>query len=144
MSNSSRQTRFKQREAEGLGVLMVEVNLELVARTLNRLGYRVMEDRQDLARGVEKLLVDLAAQSIKRVTAVPDNALPINLRHVVASPAGQGPCANRSCGSARRRRREHGNRKTRPGMQTWALFDGWEKGHGPSKCSRISARSHIS
>jgi hypothetical protein len=63
ISNAARQAKFKVRDRQGLAVLHVEVNTEILARTLNRLGYRVMEDREDLARGVEKFLVDLAAKN---------------------------------------------------------------------------------
>jgi hypothetical protein len=61
--NAADQARFKAREREGLAVIRVEVKPEIVARTLTELlGYVVAEDRESLARGVERLLVDLAAK----------------------------------------------------------------------------------
>jgi hypothetical protein len=38
--NSEAQARFRARNRQGLAVIPVEVNLELVAQTLTRMGYR--------------------------------------------------------------------------------------------------------
>jgi hypothetical protein len=80
MSNATRQAKFKVRDRQGLGVLQIEVNLEILAATLRKLGYPVLENREPLAKGVERLLIDLAARTLSRQRATRSDAAAHQIR----------------------------------------------------------------
>jgi hypothetical protein len=65
-ANAARRQRvFKARDREGLAVIQVEVDMEVLAATLGRLGYPTLQSRQDLARALQCYLVDLAARHLR-------------------------------------------------------------------------------
>jgi hypothetical protein len=58
-----RQAKYRRRRDAGMAVISLEVDPELLAAVLNRVGIRVTQDRSDLARGVSDLLLDLVLRS---------------------------------------------------------------------------------
>jgi hypothetical protein len=58
-TNAQKQARYRRRRDAGLVNIRLDVDAELLAIALNRVGFHVTQERGDLARGVNDLLLDL-------------------------------------------------------------------------------------